>query len=78
MTYPFPPELNRLIIQQMAAGSYESEDELLFDALRALAVRNADMVAVEQAVSDMEAGDRGRPLIEVATEIRKKHGWTKD
>ena len=76
MAYQFPPNIERLVKEQMAAGDYESEDDLLADALRALATRNADLVAVSDAIRDMEAGDTGRPLMEVADEIRKKHGWS--
>lgn len=76
MAYQFPPEIKRLVNQHMASGDYGSEDELLADALRALALRNADLAAVNQAIADMEAGDTGRPLTDVATEIRRKHGWS--
>ena len=75
MAYQFPPNIDRLVKQQMASGAYESEDDLLADALRALAARNADLAAVNNAIHDMEAGDTGRPLMEVANEIREKHGW---
>ncbi len=76
MTYQFPPNIDRLVKEQMASGAYESEDDLLADALRALATRNADLAAVNDAIRDMEAGDTGRPLTEVADEIREKHGWS--
>jgi len=75
MDYQFPPNIDRLVKEQMASGAYESEDDVLADALRALAARNADLSAVNDAIQDMEAGDSGRPLIEVANEIREKHGW---
>lgn len=32
--------------------------------------------ALREALVDMEAGDRGRPLRDVAEEIRQRHGWT--
>lgn len=32
--------------------------------------------AVREALRDMGAGDEGRPLAEVAEEIRNRHGWT--
>ena len=75
MDYQFPPNIDRLVKEQMASGAYESEDDVLADALRALAARNADRAAVNDAIQDMEAGDTGRPLIEVANEIREMHGW---
>ena len=36
MSYPFPPDLLRLVNERMALGNYESEDALLVDALTAL------------------------------------------
>ena len=36
MSYGFPPELNRLVQQKMAGGQYESEDDLLVNAIHAL------------------------------------------
>lgn len=78
MSYQFPPDVEALIKQQMASGEYQSEDELLADALRALAERNAEVAAINQAIDDMEAGDTGRPLDEVAGEIRGRHGWASE
>ena len=46
MTYQFPPNVDTLLREQMATGNYGSEDELLADALRALAQRDADLDAV--------------------------------
>jgi Arc/MetJ-type ribon-helix-helix transcriptional regulator len=76
MAYQFPPNIERLVKEQMASGAYESEDDLLADALRALATRSADLAAVNDAIRDMEAGDTGRSLTEVAEEIRTRHGWS--
>jgi Arc/MetJ-type ribon-helix-helix transcriptional regulator len=36
MAYAFSPELQRKIEEHMSAGGYESEDELLLDAIDAL------------------------------------------
>ena len=36
MSYAFPPDLQRAVDEQMALGGYESADELLLDAVRAL------------------------------------------
>ncbi len=36
MSYAFPPQLSLLVQQKMASGQYESEDDLLVDAIRAL------------------------------------------
>lgn len=76
MPYDFSPQVDQLVKQQMALGAYTSEDELLVDALQALAQRNADLAAVNEAINDMEAGDVGRPLSDVVAEIRAQHGWS--
>ena len=77
MAYEFPPDVEERIRKQMTDGNYKSEDDVLRDALEALAARNADLVAIQAGVDDMEAG-RTRPLSDVADEIRQKHGWNSD
>ncbi|HEV3416736.1 MAG TPA: type II toxin-antitoxin system ParD family antitoxin [Pirellulales bacterium] len=69
MTYSFSPEIERQIDYQMALGKYTTADDLLRDALNALAERREDIAAVQAGLEDMEAG-RVRPLTEVAAEIR--------
>ena len=77
MAYQFPPDVEQRIRKQLSEGNYDSEDDVLRDALEALAARNADLAAIQAGAEDMEAG-RMRPLTEVADEIRQKHGWTSD
>jgi Arc/MetJ-type ribon-helix-helix transcriptional regulator len=36
MSYAFPPNLEQLIQERMVAGGYQSQDELIWDALCAL------------------------------------------
>ncbi len=36
----------------------------------------ATEAGLREAIADMEAGDHGRPLNEVAEEIRRKHGFS--
>ena len=43
MLYPFPPDLQTLVGEQMASGKYASEDELLRRALLALAEEEQDL-----------------------------------
>jgi len=59
----------------MAAGDYASQDDLLRDALAALAERKGDLASIQAGISDMETG-RARPLEEVSDAIRRKHGWS--
>ena len=77
MAYAFPPPLDEFVKRQMAAGDYASEDELLLDALKALAQHNEDLAAIGAGIDDLEAG-RVRPLEAVADEIRHKHGFSAD
>ena len=43
MAYCFPPELQQLVRQELASGSYSSEDELLLEAVRLLHQREVDL-----------------------------------
>lgn len=72
MSHQFAPDVQRLIEAQMASGRYQSEDELLLDALNALDARQADFAAIQAGIEDMEAG-RVRPISAVADEIRAAH-----
>ena len=75
MPYQFPPEIDHLIKQQLASGSYASENEILRDALNALIQRNEDLSAIQAGLDDMRAG-RVYALEDVADEIRRKHGFS--
>ena len=80
MAYQFPPDVEKLVREQMTAGGYASEDDVLRDALAALGQfahsrEDADeefrltVAAVKQGVADMEAG-RMRPLRAILNEAR--------
>ena len=43
MAYCFPAELQQLVCQELASGSYSSEDELLLAAVRLLHQREEDL-----------------------------------
>jgi hypothetical protein len=60
----------------MANGNYQNDEDVIVAALHALAERNADLHAANEAIAEMEAGDTGKPLVDVANEIRAKHGWS--
>jgi Arc/MetJ-type ribon-helix-helix transcriptional regulator len=65
MSYQFPPDVERLVKDQMAHGHYGSEDDVLRLALQALTALNA---REEELLSDVRTGvdqaDRGlaKPL----------------
>jgi predicted transcriptional regulator len=74
MAYSFPPDLERLVRDEMSAGVYPTEDDLLRDAISALRGQREDVAAVRAGIADMEAG-RVRPFQEVAAEIRSRRGF---
>lgn len=80
MAYQFPPDVEKMVREQMTARGYASEDDVLRDALDALGQfahsrEDADeefrltVAAVKQGVADMEAG-RMRPLRAILNEAR--------
>ncbi|MCH8046221.1 MAG: type II toxin-antitoxin system ParD family antitoxin [Planctomycetes bacterium] len=78
MIYQFPPDLEDEINERMASGQYASQDDLFRDALRALRLQDADVIAVKEAIADMEAGDRGIPFDQFVEEFRKQHNVPQD
>jgi putative addiction module CopG family antidote len=78
MPFSFPPDLQQFVRDRMASGKYASEEELLRDALEALAEEEEDLAAVREAVAQWQAGDPGVPLDEAVETIRRKHGIPSD
>ena len=78
MAYEFPPDVQDQLRQCMATGHYATEDDALREALRALKLQAEDVAAVKQAITDMEAGDRGKPFDEFVEEFRRKHHIPQD
>jgi predicted transcriptional regulator len=73
MSYAFPPELDRLIREELATGTYRSEDDVLVDAMLALRDRDESIAGIREGLADLDAG-RVRPLGDVDAELRTKHG----
>jgi Arc/MetJ-type ribon-helix-helix transcriptional regulator len=73
MIYEFPPDVDQLIRREMTFAGFASEDEVLRDALWALAERREVYANIEQGIQDLEAG-RGRSLDEIDADIRRKYG----
>ena len=71
MTYAFPPDVEELVASRMAAGGYATEDDVLRDALRALAEEEEDLAAVREAIAEYRAGDPGLPLDEAFDLVRR-------
>lgn len=75
MPYQFPPEVDQLVREYMASGSYASEDELIREALLSLSdVNNDDLAKVKEALRELKSGDPGMELAEAFQEIRKECG----
>jgi hypothetical protein len=85
MFYEFPPDVEKLIHQQMATGLYRTQDDVLRDALLALGAQNEAVVpedpivveGIRRGLADMKAG-RGGTLAEFDAEFRAKHNIPKD
>jgi Arc/MetJ-type ribon-helix-helix transcriptional regulator len=72
MSYSFPPELDRLVREELSTGVYASEDELLLEAVHALRDRGETVKGIGEGLADLQAS-RVRPLGVVDAEIRKKY-----
>jgi Arc/MetJ-type ribon-helix-helix transcriptional regulator len=70
MPYPFPQDLQELVGARLATGNYQSEDDVLRDALRALADEDDDLGAVNEALAQWQAGDPGVSLEEAFAAVR--------
>jgi Arc/MetJ-type ribon-helix-helix transcriptional regulator len=59
--YVLPPELERLVKEELATGVYATEDEVLLEAMRALQDRDEAIAGIQKGLADLESG-RVRPL----------------
>lgn len=66
------PKVQKLIAKEMAAGAYRSEQELLVEALKALADRREAVAGIRRGLEDMQAG-RMRPWKECRRDILRRH-----
>ena len=78
MTYQLSSDLEQQVQLYIQSGTYSCEDDVLREAMKALDLRDEQLTSIglRAAISDMEAGDQGRPLSEVADEIRKQHQFS--
>ena len=73
MSYLFPPVLDQLVREELATGTYRSEDDVLVEAMQALRDRDEAIAGIREGLSDLDAG-RVRPLGDVDAQLRTKHG----
>jgi Arc/MetJ-type ribon-helix-helix transcriptional regulator len=72
MSYPFPPDLQQLVHDAMSTGGFQSEDELLRNALAAWKDRFDDQ-ALRRSIEQMEVGEM-RPFQDALRDICERHG----
>ena len=77
MPYQFPPDVEKVVKEEMATGHYATEDELLRAAMYALRRHNEEVAAIQAGIDDMEAG-RSRPFEEADAHFRAKFGFAKE
>ncbi len=76
-TYQFPPDVDDEIKQHLKSGRYESEDDVLREALRVLKRRDDEITAIQEGIDDMEAG-RVKSLREFDQEFRQRKSIPQD
>ncbi len=62
-------------IKEFVASGYASSEEVLREALSALATRDADLAAIREGIAD-EAAGRVQPARQALRELRTRHGLT--
>lgn len=72
-----PPDLDQQVKQYIASGHYQTVEDVLRDALRALAEEQSVRDDIRQGLEDLDAG-RGRSLDELDADLRKKHKISQD
>ena len=68
--YEFPPDVRLLVDASMVRGGYQSEDDVLRHALRALQAEDEDVAAVREAIAEWQDGDAGIAIDEVFDAVR--------
>lgn len=70
MPYAFPKELRRLVDDQLASGSFESEDQVLIRAMKLLEEKQI-VAAIQAGIDDCDAG-RVMTLDEMDADIKSR------
>jgi hypothetical protein len=75
MSYRIPANVQQLIDVKMSTGLYESQEQLLLEALQALDDYEDAVADIKAGMEDEIAG-RVRPIAEIDREIRQELGFT--
>jgi len=81
MSTPFPTDLHsfhQFVAEKVNGGSEHLSPEEVLDQWRTLhpapgATHPDDLAAIQEAIDDMEAGDRGIPFEDFDREFRSRH-----
>jgi hypothetical protein len=81
MNAPFPTDLlsfHQFVAEKMSSGSENLSPEEVLDQRRTLhpapgATDPEDLAAIQEAIDDMEAGDKGVPFADFDREFRARH-----
>jgi Arc/MetJ-type ribon-helix-helix transcriptional regulator len=74
MSCEIPPDVQRQIQDRLLTGRYDSEADVLREAMRALILHDEEVAAIRAGIEDMEAG-RTRPFEEADAAIRRRFGF---
>lgn len=72
MQFPLPPDVQDLIAAQLATGRYQSEEDVLREALRGLQEASDNAAAVQDAIDAWREGDDGLPMDQAFDLIRNE------
>jgi predicted transcriptional regulator len=73
MSFDLSPDVWNEVQRQLATGAFVSPDAVLREALAALRSRDAEILAIQEGIDDMDAG-RVTPLEEFDREFRRRNG----
>jgi Arc/MetJ-type ribon-helix-helix transcriptional regulator len=73
MSQHYPPNVEKLIRDRMATGRYNSEEQLLVEALQSLEENDQELKALEEGLASMDQGEEGTLLNEAFDRLRAKH-----
>jgi Arc/MetJ-type ribon-helix-helix transcriptional regulator len=79
MSYQFPPDIADMVQQQIAAGYFDNEDDVLRFALGNMPSddeydeEDDEIDSLQQAIQEAKNGDTGRPAEEVFADLKARY-----
>jgi putative addiction module CopG family antidote len=72
-----PPDIEHQIRHYVSSGAYQTEEDVLRDALRALRDEQSALDDIRKGLEDLDAG-RGRALERIDADLREKYDIPQD